>query len=309
MKVSVYGQSPFIPAAKILAHPVLGWPFSLVEHELVTDHEEADFILICFPIAYTSEANHHARAIMSQDIHKKYGHKFVWVTVCDFPDFCHKARGWKLVLSPPEDREKNIEHQVIPIPLHLCEADWRINQDRKWIEHCRNLPKKYDFCFVGNVTGVDERLHGGRKWIKTLKERGQMEPFFLRNRADSAWQQAWEGHHREWMERVAESRFGFAPADSSTSPRLFWTMQVGTVPIMTDYCHLPFDDEVDWQLLGMRVPPKSKLSYPYQRHLIPGNGYTETREQAIRFWDDYCPYEVTAQRVVAKMLTDARCGV
>ncbi len=309
MKVCVYGLPDFSSGREWLSDPVRGWPFSHVPHEAVTHPKDADFVLVYFPKPYTAEVNQQARLVMAQDAYEKYGDKFVWVTVCDFPNFCYSAKGWKLVLSPPEDREQNIAHQVIPIPLHLCDADWHINQDTEWIEHCRNMPLKYDFCFLGNIDGIDERLHGGRKWIQALRTRGDMGSFFLRNRSDSAWQPTWEGHHREWMERVGESRFGFAPADSSTSPRLFWTMQVGTVPIMTDYCHLPFDDEVNWDLLGVRVPPESKLSYPYQMHLDPVYGEAETRKQAIQFWDDYCPYQHTARRVVEKMLTATRGGV
>ncbi|MCD7109678.1 FkbM family methyltransferase [Rhizobium sp. DKSPLA3] len=299
LKVYVENGEP-----SILQDPVLGFPFShLPEVMPATSAEEADFIFAFFPCPYTIEANDTARMIRETDSYRNYREKYVWQSLCDFPDFSRSdPAGHKLVLSPLPAKNLNIRYNVHPMPIHPCEGDYQIQMDREHTEDCRSLAKIYDFAFLGSVDDfpVTGGFFGGRAWLRQLEAEG-LPNFFLRSAKGWAFSEDWADRHREWMKRVGEAKYGFAPADSSNSPRLFWTMQVGTVPIITDYEHLPFDDVVDWSSLAVVVPSSQKLTFDYRSLPTSGPDYDLKRERVIKFWEEYCFYPNAARKLVNRI--------
>jgi hypothetical protein len=276
--------------------------------EPTTSMREADVIFPDFgPTPYTGEVGAMADAITREAWFKLYSKKIVWVTLCDFPVFSQKVEdGLKFVLSPLPDRQKNLEYHVHAMPIHPCQGDYIIQMDRDYTIECRQRQKKWDFAFIGNVTGgIPNRFFEGRRWLKELHEKNLNGRMYLRDNPGWAFNEHWEADHREWMQRIAEAKYGFAPAGASNGPRGYWTMQVGTVPVFTNIELLPFDTEINWSDAAVIVPKGEALSFKYEDLPVDAE-YTRLRMNAIKLWDEYCWMPNLAKRM-GKIIREHVC--
>lgn len=275
---------------EILSDPVAGFPFSWVKGiEPVTDKADADVIFPDFgPKPFTGEVEELSRALEREHWFEPYADKIVWLSICDYPYFSQRfEEGLKLLLSPLQGYRRNRECNVHPLPIHLCHNDYMIQMDRDYTELCRTSEKKHLVGFAGSVTsGASLSMFGGRKWMLQVKERLK-DRMFLRDKAGWGFSNEWPHNHREWMQRMAECKYGFAPAGASNGPRGYWLMQVGTVPIFTDVEMLPFEDEVDWPSMSITIPHEELVDFDYDS-LPDGNDYIRLRRNAIAFWEHLC---------------------
>jgi hypothetical protein len=288
---------------EMLHDVVRGFPFSLSDSVHADSPEDADFIHVVFHKWDTGVIRKIANQIMGGPVYQEFPEKFVWKVSFDDPGFAKKCKGVKFVTSPFEDREENKKHNVIGMPIYPWYTDYALQQDTDYTKWCREQEKLYDFAFIGHVEGCQHSMYGGRKWLRKLKNNG-LPNYYLHSAHHNANFPGWMETHREWMKHIGQSKLGFSPSGSihaTLIPRNYYTMQVGTVPIITDCWNLPFDDEVDWDGMAFIVNTEDKLTYDWKQ-LLEHEGYRERRERVIQFWEDYCTYQNCARRLVEKYL-------
>ena len=293
----------------LLQHPIRGFPFSHVEHEVAKEPQDADWVLLPFLDPVTSGVHRTASGAMQSVEYHERPEKYVSWALCDFPRYSVKMKGVKFLLSPMDDpRSRGMNCH--PMPLHPCERDYAIAMDLGYTEECRAREKINNFAFLGKLNAFSRIKYGGRIWMRQVAKR--VPKFFIRSRAHNALYSGWETAHREWMLRVAEAAYGFCPisgADATMDPRLYWTMQVGTVPIITQHetiqCDfLGFQDVVDWEELAVFVPSAQKLTFDYASLPMPGDPeYEKKRKAVMRYWDEYSFYPRCEEKLVENYLT------
>lgn len=293
-KVFVHGRDAFT-----LRDPVKGFPFSLLPHDPVKTPEEADFILLHFGTGSTDAVNQSASGVSQTPPYQLFAEKYVTCSLCDFPLYTKWFKGVKFALSPMQGIGS--KYQTYPFPLHPVKADYDIAMDRDYTAKCRGMTKKYDFAFLGQLDDFPYKKYGGREWLKEVREKVGEDRFFIRSKHINALshEKEWGIQHREWMQRVGESAYGFCPVgggDATMDPRLYWTMQVGTVPIITDPEFLAFQELVDWDEMAVFV--EDKVGFDYDSLPMPGDPeYDGKRERVMAFWDDWCWYPHCAKRL------------
>ncbi len=310
MKVAVHKNE-----VSVLSDPVKGFPFSHLDHEVVGDPAEADWVYAFInENPDTSHSTASAEAIMRSVEYHRHPEKYVTWCLADFPHYSLSMAGVKFLLSPmdnPRSRELNCH----PMPVHPCPADYKIAMDRAYTEECRSLEKINHFAFLGKVETLSCKKYGGRVWMREVAAR--VKKFFIRAKGHNALYGGWETAHREWMQRVGESAYGFCPisgADATMDPRFYWTMQVGTVPIITQHesiqtNFLAFQDVVDWKKLAVFVPTSHKITFPYDQLPMPGSSeYEEMRQAVIHFWDEWCHYPACARQLAKHYLSRTEPG-
>lgn len=287
--------------------PVKGFPFHFLTHEVVTDPGLADFIYLWFPNPTTDGVNSFAEGRMHSKVYAAHRDKYVTWALCDFPRYSLLYGGHKFLLSPMSNSPPDMNCH--PMPLHPCEPAYQIAIDTAYTEACRNLPKKYDFCFLGQLDDFPYRKYGGRQWMREVQERLGEDRFFVRSKhLNAVRSKDWLHNHREWMLRVGESRYGFCPiggGDATMDPRLYWTMQVGAIPIiLTDWEYLAFSEVVDWEKLAVFVPAEERLTFDYASLPMEGPEYEEKRRAVMQFWNDYCYYPNCAKALYEQYLEE-----
>ena len=102
---------------------------------------------------------------------------------------------------------------------------------------------------------------------------------------------------KRFLLEVAKAKFCFAPRGVGTSSyRLYQSMMVGTVPIVSGMQDYPFRDEVDWRSFCV-IDDKHDADYV---SLL--KGYEVMREAAIRFWDEYVFIPKSYARLTDKVI-------
>lgn len=287
-------------ARSAFSQPVRGFPFSLIDHVVVDTAEEADYIYLWFPHLSTHAVNAHAKGHMNTPCYQRFKDKYVTWALCDFPEYSLTFGGTKFLLSPMAGTPK--EQNCHAMPVHPVIDDYRIAMDVGYTAHCRALEKRHEFCFLGQLDDFPYKKYGGREWMKDVQKVVGKDHFFLRSRHKNAVSdQGWGEAHREWMLRVAEAKYGFCPiggGDATMDPRLYWTMQVGTIPIITDNEFLAFEDQVAWHNLAVFVPGDQKTTFDYMSLPMEGPEYEEKRKAVIDFWDAWAWYPNCARRLV-----------
>lgn len=295
MKIAVHGDP------RVLDDPVDGFPFYFLEHEVVPP-AEADHIFMPFPAPITSEVNSHASQEMTTVEYQQHKKKYVTWSLCDFPSYSLRMAGTKFLLSPMEGRALSEHYHCHAMPAHPCAGDYRIAMDLDWTKECRDLEKKYRFAFLGWIDAFPYEKYGGRAWMRQVQTRVGGENFFIRGKRHNALWPGWLEAHKEWMQRMGEAYYAFCPCgggDATMDPRLYWSMQVGCVPIIFDAEYLAFDDVVDWEKLA--IFPKDKMDFDYMA-LPTGEEYEEKRKAVMSFWDEYCFYPNCAKKLAEHYL-------
>ena len=283
-------------------NPVKGFPFSLLDDcEVTEDPEEADWIYLYFQKETTHAVNAIARANIGTKLYKDHKDKFVTWSLCDFPEYTLTFAGIKFALSPMAGTPPYAF--TFALPLHPTEADYSIAIDHAYTQECRDREKINNFCFLGRMHPFPYKRYGGRAWMEDVQKR--VEKFFIRSKHSNGLLKEWAGLHREWMQRVGESKYGFCPVgggDATMDPRLYWTMQVGAIPIISDAEFLPFDGIVDWKELAVFIPHDERETFDYMSLPMEGPEYERKRDAVIRFWDEYCFYPNCAMKLAEHYL-------
>jgi|GEM_PF-3862171 len=270
-----------------------GKPFSLTRDKwtFTEDLEEADYIL-----GYTDylDCNKDYDLIASTEAFRLFSHKFVFVSMHDHPYFCYKdVLSIKLNCQPLYPADINRQHRNIVIPLHMRHFDHVLQQDKEFIEECRNMPKEYDFVFIGQIG------YGNRDWMKKLLSDKflykQTTPIFHIQNVDER-----VNIMKEFCRDVAKAKFSFCPRGIGTSSfRLYQSLMVGSVPIIWGQPEMPFTHLINWRRAVADVTDLQDEKFPvyYFKHLSDKQ-YNRIRSYGMNIWDKYLTCNQTDDLII-----------
>jgi len=94
----------------------------------------------------------------------------------------------------------------------------------------------------------------------------------------------------EFIRKLSVSKFCFTPRGAgSSSYRLYESLMVGTIPIITGMKDYPFSDKVDWDTFSIRADSQRDINELVEnaKGLTEGE-YKIMRQNGIDFWEQYC---------------------
>ena len=103
----------------------------------------------------------------------------------------------------------------------------------------------------------------------------------------------------KFLEEIASCRFVFCPRGiGSSSFRLYQSLMVGSIPIITGMNDYPFKNRVNWDHISIRgqlenLPQLIRHAKDMIRE-VPGTDtyqYNNARSKGMLFWDIYCRNE------------------
>lgn len=288
MRVAVYNAQ-----SDVFKDPWKGKPFSLTQdHWTLTDsYDDADRIL-----GYTHylEGKQDFQKITNSALYDKYKEKFVFVSMHDNPSYLYKPdSSLKLNCQPVTTSSCN----VVTIPLHMRHYDYELQQDKEFIEECRNIKKDKLAVFIGQMK------YAGRERLNVYRNHPDVEiietlPIFGVTDSESR-----VALLKEFCRRVARAKFAFCPRGiGSSSFRFYQSMMVGTIPIEYGMPEYPFADVIDWQSTVVSIKDPEK-EYNMKLLLdIGGLDDTIMRSQCIEYWDKYLSMQATDQYIFDNLL-------
>ena len=109
---------------------------------------------------------------------------------------------------------------------------------------------------------------------------------------------------RDFLNEVSLSRFTFCPrGNGSSSFRLFESLEVGSVPIVTGMIDYPFIDEVDWDSFSIRGESIEDLPILIEKSKnLTEKEYEVMRQNGIDFWEQYCRLDNYHEWVIKEFL-------
>lgn len=216
----------------------------------------------------------------------------------DNPSKAYKTKELTFVSQPLYDFNINIKHNVITVPLIMSD-EWKLlHENPTFISECRDQHKSFQFNFVGNLNKGSKIMNAicpwgitpNRKILKNLNLQG-----YDFEETKSIYNLKTDEKNKRllsFLQRIAKSRFVFCPRGSGTSSfRLYQSMMVGSVPIVTDSKCFPFEDKTHWDEICICGEMKD-LNNLIQIALNLSNvEYFQMRDKAMKFWDQYCRHE------------------
>lgn len=218
-------------------------------------------------------------------------HKCFCYSMHDNPTFAYKP--WsndvtKFIAQPLVQNGANI----IPVPLQMRHFERELIKDTKFIEQCRNRKKEYDYIFVGQVK------YANRDWLypENIKPRLLTGSSYVFRETEPIWNIKTVEDRvnlvKDFCWELAGARFAFCPRGiGSSSFRLFQSLMVGTVPILTGMIEYPMKEVVNWDRIALYIPPTRPLT-----------DYEGRREDGIKAWDNYFHMTKTDEYLFEKYL-------
>jgi len=199
----------------------------------------------------------------------------------DAPEEAYRTSEMSFV-AQPADEELNKKHNVIPVPLMMTDEYEILQKNPDLIEKLRNTEKTFDYNFVGQCHYV------GREVFRDL----DLESYDFEENPKGVYGLPKDQKHVSlisFLYRIAKCKFVFCPRGvGSSSFRLYQSLMVGSIPIVTGMNDYPFKDEVDWDSFCIR----GKLSdLPALIEKSRSVDVEKMRENGMKFWDEYCEYE------------------
>ena len=279
--------SGFSKFERISLRPFFPTKFNIL---LTNSFDRADYIITRSTAGSNAMAYH---LIQNIPQFKQYEHKFLFYCNDDNPEYLYdNNKCIKLVAQPSRESTENIKHNITTIPLIM--GDYCLLSD-SFIERCRAVKKVYDFGFIGKIG------HNGREVLSTLP----IESYLFRDTAKlDFFGNSSTSDKIDILEKylldVASCRFFFCPRGvGSSSFRLYESMMVGTVPIITGAKELPYTAVTDWSKFSIigNIENLHELS----KFASSISNYNNYRENAINFWSKYY-YINNAYNVICKRL-------
>ena len=116
---------------------------------------------------------------------------------------------------------------------------YEIHKNRDFIETLRSNNKSIDYYFKGQIYGKRNelrKLNLENSIIGTNPSIYGMNDF---NKFNSI---------KNFLTELSKTKFSFCPRGTgSNSFRLFESLMVGSIPIITDVIQLPYENEIDWE--------------------------------------------------------------
>lgn len=272
---------------KTFKDPIKGRPFSnnLNEFEIVYDHDEADFI---FGYLDYLTPNPQYDSISQTEVFKKHKNKFVFFAMHDSPSFAYRdSESYKVICQPSD---KNIEdYNIIVSPLQMRHFEWEIIQDLNFIDECRNTEKNVDITFVGQPKYYE------REKIFNM----DFSPLTSNIRSTSSIYGVHDINQRisimkDFYIETSKSKFTLAPRGmGSSSFRFYQSLMVGSVPILSGYNRLPFENKIDYEKLCIILDHRDNDFLSKLKTKISTINYDEMRNYGIKIWDEYFRIEKT----------------
>lgn len=201
----------------------------------------------------------------------------------DYPILAYQHKDEiSFVAQPLAENKVNREHNVIPVPLMMTDEWEIIKEDRNIIKRLREIPKSFDYNFVGQCN------YAGREIFRNLS----VENYDFDENPNGVYGLGKEKKKQElikFLERISKSKFVFCPRGAgSSSFRLYQSLMVGSVPIITGMNDYPFSDEVDWDSFSIRgsldnITELVDISKSIDFDCFSKNG--------MKFWDNYCIHD------------------
>ena len=202
----------------------------------------------------------------------------------DNPAPAYENKDLILVPQPLYGFDINNKYNVVVVPLVMHEQD--IIQESSFIEECRLNKKIYDFVFIGDMeTGHRKKLN---------QEELSLNSYLFRDTTFySIWPYDYPGRVsliKEFLNEMSLSKFSFCPRGSgSSSYRLYESLEIGSVPIITGMKDYPFRDEVDWNTFSLMGESTDELpSLIEKAKSLTNKEYEVMRQNGIDFWEQYC---------------------
>lgn len=271
--------------------PIKGRPFSnnIDEFTITDNHDEADYI---FGYLDYLTCNPDFNKISQTELYKKHKDKFVFYSMHDSPSFAYKDKEPIKILCQP--LEKDIETKnIIVCPLQMRHFEWEIIQDFKFIEDCRNMDKNVDITFVG------QPKYYGREKIFNM----DFSPLTSNIRSTSSIYGVHDINKRisimkDFYIETSKSKFTLAPRGmGSSSFRFYQSLMVGSVPILSGYNRLPFEDKIDYEKLCIILDHRSDDFISKLHKKISEINYDEMRNYGMKIWDEYFRIEKTDKEI------------
>lgn len=265
---------------KTLEHPIHGRPFSsnLDKITYTDNHDKADAILLYLDYL---KCNTDFARVSQMPAYKQHGHKCFCMAMHDDPVFAYKdTLCFKFIHQPLYSNDVNKLHKIVTIPLTMRHFEYKMIQDRAFIEMCRSTTKQNNFCFVGQLGKKEGKFQRSKIFELNLPGYDVERTSPIYHIRDEG---ARIGMNKDFCLRLSKSKYAFAPrGGGSSSFRAYQAMMAGTVPIITGMKDYPFQDIVDWSEFSIvdDVDPISLLDMSDIR-------YNELRDNAIDFWDTY----------------------
>lgn len=278
MKIKLLGEK----SKKQLLRPF--YPLREKSVEFVDNIDDCDFILYVF-----KTSDHKGEFLkVKNNINLN---KTIFYLNDDDPSFAEKHASDGPIWFVSQPRSVLYEKRFITIPLVMSDHIDIIN-DSSFLHSCRQKEKKYDFMFAGQIR------YGGREVFKKIKNK-------VKNYYFEETVQIWNlSDHdkkleiKKFLEKISTSKFVFAPRGVGTSSfRLYESLMVGSIPIVTDMVDFPFKDEVDWDSICIRGSVKNLKSLIKKAEKMSSSEIIEMRINGINFWEKYCKTDILHDRL------------
>lgn len=182
-------------------------------------------------------------------------------------------------------KTENHKYNNVVVPLMMGDM-WSILQDNPGIIHdLRCSEKKYEFGFIGSC------VNAGRSVLRHL----ELDSFLFETDMTPIWSMSTEDKHtniKNHLYKISQCKFVFAPRGvGSSSFRLYESLSVGSIPIVTGAIELPFEDQVQWDEICLRGDINNLQNLAETCSDMSDSTYYQMRERSMDFWDYYCRHD------------------
>ena len=277
----MYKVGVFNGETDILKDPIKGRPFSfnLDQIEITENYEDCDYILGYLDL---DNCNSDYKRIRKSSEFKRFKNKFVFYAMHDNPKFAYLDREpIKFICQPIYYPRVNKEFNIISVPLQMRHFEMELIRDQEFIDNCRHQKKIYDFIFIGNINPKVTP----RSWLQTIN----LDNYYLKETKPIWHVQSVEERVemvKDFCMELSKAKFCFAPRGvGSTSFRLYQSLMVGTVPIISGMMDYPFRELVCWK--DFSISTGLGPYFPYESLVENEDRYSQMRLNGIQFWEKY----------------------
>ena len=236
-----------------------------------------------------------------------------------------------LILCPQPlyKKEKNIKFNVKAVPLLMLEQSTILQKYD--INKLRSRKRTYDFGFIGNLNHNYklEFYPMNKDGLIKVDEDGysrvhyyEKEEFLEVNReiidcviVDSFYERdpviIWGMEEnkkiktmKKYLDDLSQCNFVLCPRGTGTSSfRLYETLMMGSIPIITGMKDYPFDDECDWDSFSLRTDSIKDLQYLIDKaQELSNKDVEEMKQNGIKFYEEKCRPDVFNDWVIETYL-------
>ena len=200
----------------------------------------------------------------------------------DNPTCAYENKDLILIPNPLYEKDIKEEYNVVIVHLVMHEQE-KIIFDKTFLSECRKNRKKYEYGYIGDI-------YKGRLELKDL----ELDSYFFKDTSnDTIWhlnENDKVDRIKDFLNEVSLSKFTFCPrGNGSSSFRLFESLEVGSVPIITGMIDYPFRDKVDWDSFSIKGESIKDLPLLIEKaNSLTEYEYKVMRQNGIDFWEQYC---------------------